>query len=120
MGSLADSATTRLESEIASNGGGTAFTVATTQGGAFSLSLTAAQARMYGRRRVSGEGGLDEEHASLKVIASALASRPEPHWLFQAVTGSVKWTVVQVEPGGETSGIYRLTVKRAAPKGTPT
>ena len=119
MGSLADSAATRLESDIDSNGGGTAFTIAVTQGAAFSLSLTAAQARMYGRRRLDVGQALDEEHATIKALVSALATRPEPSWLFQTVTG-VKWTVVQVEPGGETSGLYKLRVKRSVPKGTPT
>lgn len=118
MGSMANTAATRLESEIDSQGGGTAFTIATTMGGAFSLSLTSAQARVYARRRVSGDG-LDEEHVSVKVLASELATRPEPSWLFKTAS-NVVWTVVQVEPGGETNGRYLLRLKRAVPKGTPT
>jgi hypothetical protein len=118
VGSLADSAETRLESEIDSQGGGTAFTIATKQGGAYSLSLTATQARMYGLRRIYGEG-LDEEHVSVKALASALATRPEPHWLWKTAA-NVVWTVVQVEPGGETNGRYLVRLKRSVPKGTPT
>lgn len=117
MGSLADGAATRLESDIDSKGGGTALTIRTSPTATTSTDVPATAARIYQRRRITGPG-LDDETATVKLLASVAPSRPTPGWLL-TVSATEAWSVFQVDPGGDTSGVYLLRCRKASMRGMP-
>lgn len=106
---------------MGASGDGVACTVATGQGGAFSVSLTAADSFFKDFRRADNPG-LDDWSATWCVRASALTA-PIPGWITNAAGSGLfagKWTIRAVEPAGATAGMHVLRVGRKGMRGTPT